>query len=195
MTRLQLITAIKREARIKNSTNLDTMVGEILNDVLVDYCNKTFYWELMKTDTAITAIAATGQYSLPADFQNLKQVRYGVGASPVTMRQLLPQYDTIRRTSTYGLPMYFYLSSGSKLNVFPYSTIAVGDTILIDYYINPTTNFTADGDNFPVPRIEAAVKKEVIARLERFHNDNQGDQSTRSDATQSFVASQSATSR
>ena len=192
MTRTQLIDAIKREARVKNSTDLDTMIGEILDGILSDYCLKADYYEMLKTDITVTTIAATGQYALPADFQKIKEIRFAIGSSPVNWLQLLPRTDTVRRTYSAGRPYFYFMSTGNKINIFPYDGILTTDQLKIDYYILPSSVFSTSGHEFPIARIQEAVKKETVARIERYHNDNQGDQLTSQDATTSFVAAQSA---
>ncbi len=192
-TRTQLIAAIKREARISNSTNLDPMVDDILNDVTRDYCNRAFNFELLQTNQAITPIAATGSYALPAGFFGLKEIRYGIGAVPTSMRQLKLRTPVVRRMGNTGYPFFYYLSAGPNLNIFPYSAIVSTDTLQIDYYVDPITLFTSGSANFPVPRLEAAVKKEVIMRLDKFHAEDQEAQMGSQDAASSFNASKAGT--
>ena len=189
MTRLQLITAIKREGRIKNSTNLDAMIGDILDDVTRDYCNRAWNHELLQTNVAITAIAETGQYALPADFFGLKEIRFGIDSDSTRTWTLKSRTDCVRRISNQGYPYFFYLSAAG-INIFPFSNIVPSNTILIDYYADPLSVFAADDDDFPVPRLEAAVKKEVIMRIDKFHADAQGAQLDSKDADSSFIASQ-----
>ena len=191
MTRANLILAIKREARVKNSTNLDTMIGEILDDVTTDYCNRQQHFELRKVDTAITLTAGVGQYALPADFNSIACVRYALQASNFNnYRELRPKTATIKRTSPNGWPFYYFLSQGFEINIFPFNAVSSADSMLIDYFVTPLSIFSASGDEFPVPRLESTVKKEVIMRLEKFHNDNAGAQMVSQDANSSYQAGQ-----
>jgi hypothetical protein len=191
MTRLQLVTAIKREARIKNSSNLDVMIGNILDDVTTDYCNRQQYFELRKTDVDVPLTDSIGQYDLPADFNTIAEVRYAIeNANFNNYRVLKPKTATIKRTSSNGWPFYFFLTQGFQINIFPFNAVSSGDSMLLDYFITPLSIFSADSDEFPVPRLQSAVKKEVIMRLEKFHNDNAGAQMVSQDATSSYQAGQ-----
>ena len=194
-TKAQLRTAIKREARINSSTNLDSMVDDIVADIMRDFCNKTRYYELLATDTVITAIAATGTYSLPVGFQNLSEIRYATAttgqiASSLHYRTLIQKTDVVKRFSVVGYPMFYRLASAGKINIFPNSLIAATDSILIDYYIDPATLYTTDASEFPIPRLEGAVKKAAIARVQRFSGAIAETQLTDKDADASYVASE-----
>jgi hypothetical protein len=157
MTRTDLITAIKREARIKNSTNLDTMVGEILDDVVTDYCNRQQYFELRKVDTVITLTDGVGQYALPIDFNTIAEVRYALQVSNFNnYRVLRPKTATVKRTNPNGWPFYFFLSQGFEINIFPYDAVSSADSMLIDYFITPLSVFSAGAD----------IKRELL-RLEK----------------------------
>lgn len=190
-TKLQLRTAIKREARIKSATNLDQLVDDIVADLMRDYCNKGRYYELLQENVAITLIAAQQAYSLPADYQNLEVVRYGVGPNPTAFRILDPQPMSVKQTWSCGYPS-FYRLVGTKLSLFPYSAIAIQDQLLIDYYVDPASLYTSDGAEFPVSRLESAIKKDAIARVQRFHAADQDAQLTDADSHASYIAAQSA---
>lgn len=195
MTRANLILAIKRESRVKNSTDLDTMISEILDDITVDYCNRSQCYELRLVDQPVTLIAGVGQYTLPVDFASIGLVRYSPQTLPNNLpylyawRELTPMTDVTKRTFTGGLPLNYFLS-GNKINLFPYAGVLVTDSLFLDYFIKPLSIFTLDADEFPVPRLEATVKKEVIMRIDKFHADLQGAQMDSQDAKSSFGASE-----
>lgn len=197
MTRLQLRNAIKREARIKSAANLDTMVDEIVTDILTDSCNLARYHELLVENVVIVLVAGQQQYSLPADYHNLATARFARGpvttAVPGVYRELSPQPETVRQTFRNGNPLYYRLVRGSKISLWPYGSTLAADSLLIDYYINPMSVFATDADAFPVPRIEGAVKKDAIARIQRFHLSLQEGQLTDRDGAGSRNAGYGAT--
>lgn len=188
MTKAQLRTAIKREARINSSTNLDPLVDDIVADLMTDFCNKTRYHELLLENVPIVLIAATGAHSLPANFQNLACVRYGVGPSAQTFHELHKQTDVIHRQSISGYPKFYRFVAGSKISMFPFDRVLATDSLLIDYYVDPATLYTAENSPFPVPRLETAVKKAAIARVQRFSASTTESQMTERDGDSSFIA-------
>ena len=197
MTKLELRTAIKQEARIQSAANLDTLVDGIVADLLTDYCNKARFYELLKEGVPITLVAAQQSYALPVDYQNLDQVRYGVGPLPQNFRVVDMQPPTVKQTYSItgsGWPRFYRLTSGPKISFYPYGAILATDVLTIDYFILPMSIYTTDSSPFPVPRLESAVKKDAIARIQRFHSANQEAQMTDADGNASFVAGQGASS-
>lgn len=192
MTKVQLRDAIKREARVKTATNLDALIDEIVADIMRDYCNKSRYWELLSEGVAIALVAGQQAYSLPADYQNLEVVRYGRGPSPTTFRVIDPQPETVKQTWSGGVPRFYRLVRGPKISFFPFANIVVADVLTIDYYIDPATLYTTDGADFPIPRLESAVKKDAIARVQRFYAANVESQMTDRDSAGSYIAGESA---
>lgn len=199
MTRAQLRTAIKTESRIFKSTDLDGFVDSVVDDILTDACNKVRYFELFVPDVTIILVDATGQYSLPTDFQNIKELRYGVGPLPLNattpnkFATLQIPNDNVRRTYTQGVPFFYFLSGANKVNVFPFRDLKSTDTLLVSYYKDPLSVFAVDGDVFPIPRILPMVKKMAIARVQRFHNADQPATMTQQDSNNSFVSATSGT--
>lgn len=191
-TKLQLRSAIKREARVKNATNLDALIDDIVADIMRDYCNKTRYYELLVEGAAITLVTAQQAYSLPADYQNLAVVRYGRGPNPTIFREVTMQAVTVKQTWSSGYPRFYRLIRGPKISFWPFDNIVVADQLKIDYYIDPASIYVVDGDAFPVPRLESAVKKDAIARVQRFYAANTEVQMTDRDSAGSYTASESA---
>lgn len=189
MTRLQLFTFIKFESRVNNSTNLDSWIYSIIDEILQDYCNRNQYFELLKLDTALTLVTGSGQIDLPTDFATLKGIRYGIGTTPVAYRELHPMTESIKRTSDQGNPFFYFISSGKKLNVTPFATLQSTDQMLLTYYIDPTSIFSSDAHVFPVPRLLSTVKKEAIMRVSQFHTDAEGAKMSSQDAGTSYIAS------
>lgn len=191
-TKLQLRSAIKREARIKTATNLDTMIDDIVTDIMRDYCNKTRYWELLSEGVVIALVGAQQAYALPADYQNMSTVRYGRGPNPTTFRAVSPQPETVKQTWSGGFPRFYRLVRGPKISFWPFADIVVADQLKIDYYIDPASVYILDSDAFPVPRLESAVKKDAIARVQRFYAANTDSEMTDKDSAESYIAGESA---
>lgn len=187
-TKAQLRAAIKREARVLANANLDTLIDDIVVDIMRDYCNLGRFYELLVEGTAIPLVAGQQSYTLPADFHHLNQVRYGRGPNPATFRIVDEQPESVRQTWSQGWPRFYRLVAGPKISFFPYADIVVADQLKIDYYRDPATLWTTDASVFPVPRLESAVKKDAIARVQRFHTATQEAQLTDADGRSSFNA-------
>lgn len=193
MTKAELRTAIKREGRILSNSDLDSLVDDIVVDILRDLCNLARYHELLKENAPITLVAAQQAYSLPNDYHNLEVVRYSRGPNPTTFRVLKLQTSSVKQTwSGGGYPLFYRLISGPKISLYPFDNIVVADQLLIDYYIDPASIFDEDADEFPVPRIEGLVKKQAIARILRFHSSMPEAQAMTQDAGSSFRSSDAA---
>lgn len=191
-TKAQLRAAIKREARVVTNANLDSLIDDIVADILRDYCNLTRQWELLKEGIPIVLVAGQQSYSLPADFQNFGVVRYGRGPNPTKFRVVEVQTENVMQGNARGWPRFYRLVSGPKISFWPYDSVVVADQLLIDYYIDPASVYVADDDIFPVASLESAVKKDAIARVQRFHSANQEAQMTDADSAASFNASNAA---
>lgn len=187
-TKTQLREAIKREARIKSGANLNTLVDDIVADIMRDYCNLARYYELLKEEVAIVLVAHQQSYSLPADFHHIAMLKYGRGPIPHPYRVIEPQPESVRQTSRSGYPRFYRLVSQSKISFWPYYEIAVADELLLDYYVDPASLYLLDADPFPVPRLESAVKKDAIARIQRFSAATAEAQLTDADSRGSFNA-------
>lgn len=190
MTRAQLRTVIKTEARVKTGTDIDTFINDTMLEILIDYARKSHYSELLVIDTAITLVAAQQIYALPSDFMHMVELRYGVSATPTLYRTLVERNQFLQRRNSSGLPYYFFIASDG-LHLYPYDTIAVTDKLYISYYRSPKTLFDSDGKEFPIPALESTVKKSTLARVARFSADLKGEASIRQDAVGSFISSQS----
>ncbi len=165
LTRDNLVAAIKREARIAN-TELDTLIGEVLDGVVED----TFYNqrcpELKAVTTSFTLVNATATTALPGSFQHIEQLDYSTD-SGTTYRQLWPKSDNVVYKSV-GIPRWYEIQ-GTNLYLFPSSLILSTHTLKLTYYAKPT--FTSGSTSFPVLRLQEPVKKEVISRLFLYHKD------------------------
>lgn len=190
-TREQLRELIKQESRIKKSTDLDTFVDSVMDDILLVACQRARYFELFKFDTAITLIDEIGQYDLPDDFLTFKCLRFGLTATPTRMWTVVEKQDQFYRVTNAGYPKFFFLS-GTQFNITPFTSVKATDTLLLDYYINPLSIFAADEDEFPVPRIMPMVRQMAVARVSRYHNDQAETQGASNEAERDFIATQGA---
>lgn len=197
MTKAALREAIKLEARIKATDEWDDLVDQIVLEILTDFCNLARYSELLKERIAITTVDAQQQYSLPADLQNIAAIRYARGPIPtpntLSYREITEQNQNVRQTNSYGSPFWYRRIAGNKVSLWPCSDIKSTDSLVIDYYVLPESVFSADGDTFPISRLEGAVKKDAIARLQRVHASNPEAQMMQMDGSQSFNASRGGT--
>lgn len=187
MTKSELREAIKAESRIKTGATLDSLVDSIVADIITDYCNLTQPYELLKEGIEITVVDGQQSYSLPADFAALQTVRYGRGPTPIySWRVIAPQVASVAQTNQQGLPKFYRLVQGPKISFWPYGNFLATDTLVIDYFINPMSIYVADIDPFPVPRLESTVKKDAIARVQRFYSSSTESQMTAADGRASF---------
>lgn len=164
LTRTNLIAAIKLEARI-TTTDLDTIIGSMLDDCVEDMFSKERCYELRVADHALTPTLATATMALPANFHHIDQVKFNrTSTVTTTIRHLFPKNDFVQY-KTVGTPQ-FYEIQGTNLYVFPFSLLTTAHRILITYYKKPT--FASGSDTFEVVRLQAALKKECIARIHAY---------------------------
>jgi len=160
MTKTQLRDAIKREARQQSTTDLDTMIYDIIDDVVADTFYRERCYELRVIGTGTAMASATATIALPADFQHVDEVRFSTD-NGVTFLHLFPKNDFVYNQLT-GTPRFWQIV-GTNLYVFPYGAVTTSHKIYLDYFKLPT--FASDSDPFPVFRLQAGVKKEVMTRL------------------------------
>jgi hypothetical protein len=187
--------AVKLESRIAVSDDLDTLIDNVVADILTDIGNKARFHEVYFPDSPIALTDAIGTYNLPAGYQNLNvlDVRFRVGPGVTDSYRVLKEMTpVIMRTANRGLPFYFFLSSGLQINLFPFESILATHTFFVSFYKNPSDLFLIDSDPFPIPRLEGTVKKEAIARVARYHEALQLGQVMSQDASSSLVSSRSA---
>jgi hypothetical protein len=155
-----LLDEIKREARVKGSDNLDTFITTLINELLLDYAEKTRYFELLLREQPIVLSEAESDYDLPDDFHKMRAVRYTIGSGiPFS---LYPRGQYVPQTSG-GNPR-FYEVAGTTLTVMPATNVKDNDTLVLDYYKYPT-ELVSDGDIFPIPRLIGPLKLKAIYRV------------------------------
>jgi hypothetical protein len=155
---------IKQEARVKGSDTLDTFVDSLVNELLLDYALNNRYFELLITNYSIATLQSTGDYALPTDFMAERLVRYQpTNGAARTLNKRNEYMENARGT----LPRWYDLTT-SKLSIFPYTDVPVGDAVLLDYYKLPDT-LTANS-NFPIPRLLPSLKLRAIHRVMIYNN-------------------------
>lgn len=189
-TKADLRTLIKREARIKTGTDLDILIDSIMLEILYDYCNLTRFNELLVPGAVITLVDGQAAYDLPEDCQNVAELHFSQTSTSSTFLSLPVEPASIRHTYAGGFPRFYRRITGRQISLWPYTSILSTNVLLIDYYLDPRTIFVDDDDDFPIPRLEAAVKKDTIARIQRFHSSLPEAKMMDADGAASFNASQ-----
>lgn len=165
LTKTQLRDAIKREARIQTTNDLDVMIYDIMDGVVTDIFTKERCYELRVINAPITMTAATPTVTLPNDFMHVDEVFFSVDSGTTQLR-LWPKNDFSYVQPT-GTPKWWLLQ-GANLFVFPYSLVTTSHKIYLNYFKFPT--FVADSDNFPVLRLQEGFKKLCVTRVLEYHN-------------------------
>lgn len=184
MTNKRLIDLIRFEAKLPGSTSAVAFVYETLLEVLRDFTAIDVYRECLMVNT-LTLIGASNQpfISLPADYQHLKsdRVRYRP-TNDFDSEYFLFESEQFDFSNT-GQPRRYQLAR-DKILLFPSETV-LGDSVVIDYYLAITD--LPDADEFPIPSLQSACKKAVIARLQRLMGKDATSMET--DSNQSLVRS------
>lgn len=157
---------IKTESRVKGSDNLDTFIDGIVNELLLDYAQKNRYFEFLVTNSSITTLFGISSYALPADFMNIRLVRYR--QTPTGYTRTLRPRSTFVDTANGQTPRYFEIV-GDSIEVFPFEQLPADDFLLIDYFKIPDT--LTGPDIFPIPRLLPSVKLEAIHRVLLYNRD------------------------
>lgn len=168
MTNGRLYDAIRFEAKIPGSTALTGFIKETVAEVLRNLTALDLYQELANFGTVVTAVGV-GQtaFQLPVSLQHIvpESVMFLKGGD-VTKSQML--FDSsIWNFTNAGSPRRFR-TGGNTIMIYPYADVAIGDVLKFDYYAALSYDDFVDNEPFPVPALEAAVKKSVIARLQRW---------------------------
>jgi len=173
MTVQQFLDSIKREAKLEGSTDLDQLIIDKTNDILQEYTKTMQYQEMFKLDTVIACTAATSLVNLPSDYAYINDtIRYKTAAGvikPLTKLRVSHYPET-------GTPETYRITFG-QIYLYPFSAIATGDSIVIDYYAlaptitNDSSSTTGLPSNLPFQTFYVKVKNEVLARLALYQHD------------------------
>lgn len=183
----ELVDQIKIESRVKGADNLDGFIGAVINELLLAYAQKNRYFEFLVTNSPVTTSFATSLYTLPADFMNMRLVRYKQ-ANTGFIRTLNPRPQYID-TANGTLPRWYELA-GDKIVVFPYDDLPAGDLLYLDYYKIPDT--LSGTAVFPIPRLVPTLKLEAIHRVIIYNGDLQRAAALRGEAAENETRSKPA---
>jgi hypothetical protein len=161
-----LLTEIKKEARISGSDNLDTWLTSLINELLLDYVEKTRYFEMLLVGQPITLVDETSAYDLPADFHKMRGVRYTIGSG--NPYPIYPRGEYVQ-TARNGNPKFYELA-GDQILITPITNIRATDTLVMDYYKYPS-ELVDPGDVFPIPRLIGPLKLKAITRAVIYNRD------------------------
>jgi hypothetical protein len=174
-----LVDQIKIESRVKGADNLDLFIGNLVNELLLDYAQKNRYFEFLVVNNPITTYAATSLYNLPDNFMHPRLVRYKNETSGYT-RTLHPRSGFV--DSPIGPYPRYYELTRNQISVYPFEQVPAGDTILIDYYQIPDTLLGTA--LFPVPKLVPTIKLEAIHRVHIYNNQLQQAAALRGEAVE-----------
>jgi hypothetical protein len=176
-----LLTQVKTELRI-NDTDRDTWIKSLFVEILGDFTATGLYAELFVANATATLTAATSTFTAPSNLQHLSAIRYSVDSTNYWDLYL---WNAQRRQPASGRPKY-YRRIGANIGLLPFDLIVATDAVQIDYY----SRVIAIGDSaeFPVPALQNAVLKKVIARVSLYDSDKRF-QARESLAGQSFASS------
>lgn len=166
----QLRDSIKLESRLTGTTDTDPLVNNTINELLLEYCFNNRYLELLNLNIPLPTLNATGQYILPSDFHHVSNVRYQDASNGIIT--LYPRKTNLNLSNPAGTrPRYYEINgtiSSFNINILPYTDVAVGEFILLDYYSLPPT-LVDDSDTFPIARLIGPLKQKAIYRMLLFN--------------------------
>lgn len=97
-----------------------------------------------ETDTTLTLVANTNSYALPATFQRLLYVANDTD-DQVLERITEQEYEEFDHTER-GVPIYYFLSAGVNLILYPAPTAAQITKVIRVHYVGVPTSMVAAGD-------------------------------------------------
>lgn len=169
MTKTEIITAIKEEARIPVGTDLDAMITGIINRKLQSKARIYKYSELKIEGEVVTLIDATGEYALPDDYLELLGVQFGYTEDAFYPLDRLWNDEYQRMHPSSSGPLWFTIV-GDKIRINPYADILSSHFLKVDYIIDPLSIFEDGDDVFPIPSIEEQIILETVARIAVYEN-------------------------
>lgn len=176
---LTLQTEIKEEGRLNASDDLSNLIKSLINEYYRLLCNQdNEYSELVVVDAPLVMVAANKSIALPADFRKEICVQFADTDPNWYDLKKVNQYSMNRLTS--GYPQWYFIA-GSSLHFFPYLSIVTSNAMRITYR-KRVTDLVADEDLLLVPDLWATIKRSCLARLGRYHADQQKDVGHTSDA-------------
>lgn len=167
----QLLDDIKREARVKAGDDLDDWIKSVINQEYRKLCSNAEYPELLVPFAAVTiASDAQSQFTLPVGLRRLVSVDFAQDSTQPYWRSLTKK-NVFAPSLTQGSPAWFF-QAGTSLYLFPASSVVTTNAIRITYFKEPTA-LVADGDTMEVSKLEEVVIERTLARVLRYHRDDQ----------------------
>lgn len=161
----RLVDFIRYESRLPGSSTATAYIEATILEVLRDLTAIDLYQECLNVDTVLGIVNASNYALLPSDYQHLMQdrVRYlPAGVDDDSYFLLESEYFDSPNTNVTNR----FRISKKRIVLFPNQQIDYAtDQLKIDYY--GAIISIAQADDFPIPSLEASVKKAVIARCKR----------------------------
>lgn len=158
---------VRAEAGLHGLNEYTSLIDAIINQELQELTQKSNY-DILRTVVTYTAPAdATSLFSLPADYQRIDTIDYlpDPNSPSVNCGYTLSRGKKNRYlTQINGYPQY-YAIDGAQLQIYPYTSFFINDTLTLAYYKKPV--MILDDDEFPVPVLEKAVQQLAMGRLLR----------------------------
>ena len=188
MTLQTLHSQVKVEARVQGTNELDEFVYDTIREVHDQHTERQRYDELLVVNVPIPLQDYVDNYELPADFQHLKEVRFGF-TNDNYFRELPIRGEFHAKRGTWGHPRFFE-KTGTSIRLFPYGSIKTGMGLQIDYYKTATLD---NASEMPVKRLVPVVKREVIARVHIFYKEMQSATAFQQLSKEAIIGSQGRT--
>lgn len=163
----ELRDLIRAEAGLNGLNEYTALIDNIVNQELQELTQKSNYPILLTAQIFTSPADGTSVFTLPADFQRLSSLDYlpnPISAGVIRGYQLSRGTKNGYLTNTCGYP-YYYSINGLSLQIYPYTSFFLNDTLTLSYYKRP--QLILDDDEFPIPSLEKAVQQLSMGRLLR----------------------------
>lgn len=176
----EMIDLIRVEANIMGRREFTVQLNHIVNQEANRIVGMAKYPALYKNSTFTTTTTEQNSFSLPVDFQQFGPLIW----SPIELQDFQQPWDlSPGLLSQYlqwinGNPKY-YARKGSNFVIYPWSEVAIGDSLDFSYYAK--IFLSHDEDVFPVDELTGVVIKHAAARM-MFSSNTQAAQILKADA-------------
>lgn len=163
MTYDELKDEIKYEAEMNASTDFDTFIKSLLNQIAKATIKKLNLIDFRVLAYELTLVPATKLTPLPSDWCRLSGNRaYFQSGSDSNFRQELFPVTLATNRNVNGGARYFQITDGN-FNIVPYSQTISGDKVIFDYYRKPDA--FEDGDEDIPESLEDVLRARTLYRL------------------------------
>lgn len=160
-----LVDEIKQESKLQGSSDLNNFVLRLINELLLEYCLKNRYYELLQLNIPFNTTKDINIYPLPDDLQHISLIRYTNLAG--NTRTLYSRNEFI--ANPVGSSPRYYQVAGNAINLMPSTNIYSNEIILLDYYSVPAKMTDLENDFFPIPRLYGSLKQRAIYRALKYN--------------------------